>query len=417
MKVLIVNTTASGGAAIAALRLHMALLKEGVDSKFLTMRWSNNNLPKVFRYENIQSALWKKILYKFRLLETKSMKNHKSIRSLNGTYEIFTFPVTDYNILEHKLVQQADIINLHWVANFLDWPSFFKGINKPVVWTLHDMNPFQGGFHYAEDRQRNKQVFSALDNKLLEIKRLSLDNSTNISIVTPSKWLMYESRKSAILGGFPHYHIPNSLDFDIFKPYQESFAREVFSLPQHKRVFLFVSESMSNHRKGIDLLMGALEILERKFNLVAVAIGRKPEDETKFKGIHFLGVIQDERLMALAYSSADAFVLPSREDNLPNVMLEALACGTPVIGFNVGGISDAIQHGVNGLLANEISASSLAAAIEDFILGNMSFSHDAIRASAIKKYSNKVQAQEYVELYKKSLGLSDSLFNANKPDN
>lgn len=401
MNILHINTYDRGGAANAAIRLHQALLKEGVNSKFLCLHKTKSDIPELFSFERSYPSFWKKGLKKLGLYRTNREKITEKIRKLSGKYEAFTFPITDFDLLKNPLVQEADIINLHWVANFLDWPSFFKGINKPIVWTLHDMNPFQGGFHYWEDKKNNELAFSELENDLCEIKTEILSKYMDLHIVTPSKWLLNESKKSQILGDFPHHHIHYSLDLEIFKPHQQSFARDVFGFPDDKKILLFVSQSTTNRRKGLDLLRSALEQLEDKSALVTVAIGSKPKDEASFAGVQFLGSIHDERLMALAYSAADAFVIPSREDNLPNVMLESIACGRPVIGFTVGGIEEVITNGLNGVLSEEVNAECLAVAITKAL--EFPFDLDWIRQDAVGRFDQKVQANRYIELFKKLL--------------
>jgi glycosyltransferase involved in cell wall biosynthesis len=138
-----------------------------------------------------------------------------------------------------------------------------------------------------------------------------------------------------------------------------------------------------------------------KEDIMVVAVGRKPKQTDLFPNVHFLGSIHDERLMALAYAAADAFVIPSREDNLPNVMLEALASGTPVIGFPIGGLKETIYSGMNGLLAEEVSPLSLSNAIVQFF--NKVYNSVEIRKFAEEQFHPQIQAQKYIELYQKGL--------------
>jgi len=401
MNILHISTSDRGGAAIAALRQHQALLQAGIDSKFLCLNKSGVDIPEVYPFQRPSYSLFLKGLHKLGVYHTQADKNQKDLNQLKGKYKMFTFPRTDFNVMEHPLVQKTDIINLHWVGNFLDWPSFFKGINKPVVWTLHDMNPFQGGFHYVEDKIRNAASFSSLENKLLEEKIRSLAGFKNLCIVAPSQWLVNESQKSTLFRDYPHRHIPYSLDLNIFKPFDQYFARKVFDLPQNKKILLFVSQSTSDRRKGLNLLAEAFKMIQNKEDVMVVAIGGKPKKSGLFQNVHFLGSIHGERLMRLAYAAADAFVIPSREDNLPNVMLEALACGTPVIGYPIGGVKETIRSGINGLVADEVSPLALNNAIMEFF--QQTFDTNAIRKFAEEQFHPKVQAQKYMELYQSCL--------------
>lgn len=231
MKILHISTSNRSGTGIAALRQHKALLQAGMESKFLCLSKKGAVIPEVYVFPRPSHGLFLKGLRKLGVYHTQADKHQKVLSKLSGKYKIFTFPRTDFNLLEHTLIQEADIINLHWVANFLDWLSFFKGINKPVVWTLHDMNPFQGGFHYEEVINRNVATFGSLGNRLKEIKNIAICKFDKLTVVGLTKWLKQVSEESDILGRFPHRLIQNRIDLNIFKPIDQHFAREVFDLP------------------------------------------------------------------------------------------------------------------------------------------------------------------------------------------
>lgn len=398
MKILHISTYDRGGAANAALRLHQGLLNLGKSSKFLCLHQSNRQIPEVYSFSRIEQALFLRGLKKLGLYQTQADKNQRQIQGLEGKYDFFSFPNTDYDLTKHPLVQEADVIHLHWVANLLDWPSFFKRLDKPIVWTLHDMNPFQGGFHYAMDVERNQGLFGSLESALQNIKAKSLEGVQNLTITPPSQWLTRESQSSAILGAFFHQTIPYGLDTDIFRPQDQDFSKKVFGIPKKRKVLLFVADSMENPRKGMDLLNQALLSCSNG-NMVIVTIGggRVESLPQEWEHLH-LGRIQDERLMALAYSAADLFVVPSREDNLPNTVLESLACGTPVVGYSIGGIPDMVIDGKNGFLGPELSPEALALTIQKAL--DFTFNRAWIREDALRRFDQSVQAQRYIKLYK-----------------
>jgi glycosyltransferase involved in cell wall biosynthesis len=213
---------------------------------------------------------------------------------------------------------------------------------------------------------------------------------------------MYEEASSSeLMGDFPNYHIPYGIDTTVFKPYERAFVRDVFNLPPDKKILLFVSDSLKNERKGFELLKQALsEIYNDKFWLCAV--GNNDVDTGHLENSCNFGRINDERLIALLYSACDAFVLPSREDNFPNVLLEATACGTPVIAFPIGGVPDIIEDGKNGLIAKNVSSVALAEAISSLDIHQ--FDSQSISGKTTKDYNLKVQAAKYEELYRKLLG-------------
>ncbi len=400
MKVLHISTYGSGGGGIAAFRLHNTLLEAGIESKYLCLEnppsGKNIYVAPPFRLSPAKTILRKLGFYK-----TKADKNYHLIKNLKGSYELFSFPYTDYDLSKHPLVKEADIINLHWISNFLDY-SFFSNVNKKFVWTLHDMNPFQGGFHYHDDVIQNEATFGNLENKSLQYKKKIISQVKDLEIVALSKWMYDASSKSEIFSGRIHHLIHNSIDLSIFKNYTQSFAREVFNLPQDKIVLLFVSEIITNKRKGLDLLLEALSKLNNP-NICIVALGHVIENIGNKYEVICPGKISDQRAIALLYASADAYILSSREDNLPNVMLESLACGTPVISTPVGGMLDIIQPGFNGILAKDISSNAIKEAIEEFIKNQDSFDREKIRQFAIDTFLPDTQAKKYIEVYKNML--------------
>ncbi|TDE04575.1 glycosyltransferase [Flavobacterium hiemivividum] len=418
MKVLIVNTFDRGGAANSCLRLHRALLESVTDSKVLLRdktKRINQTIP--FNQPPVQFSLIEKIqkkivriLKQLKILKTNtSTPENKFIASRRNGLEMFSFPNSPFDITECKEYQDADIINLHWVANFLDYRTFFERNTKPVVWTLHDMNPFTGGEHYLEkylgiDEEGfpQKRILSVEElqnsDKNQYIKKKALLNCTNLTIVAPSQWLANEAKKSELFKSREVVCIPYGLDSDIFAPRDKQYSRNLLNIPLDKKVILFVADSISNNRKGFVFLKKAFEQLEMQ-NVVLCAIGNKNSELESVNNIIELGPIYDERLMSIVYSAADVFVIPSLMDNLPNTVLESLMCGTPVIGFPVGGIVDMVQHGENGMLTKDISVKSLLESLQEFLKSDSVFDSSQIRINAVKKYDLKVQALEYKKIF------------------
>lgn len=426
MKVLIVNTYDRGGAANSCIRLHLGLQEQSeIDSKLLLYE-KGGQVPKSFVYNKISnndnffqklsrksSNAIKEILpYKFRIRQKKT-KKEQFLSSRSEKLEVFSFPNSNIDITKSLLYQEADIINLHWVANFLDFKSFFEKNTKPVVWTLHDMNPFLGGEHYNEkwqgmtkDGMPISRIVSAEENKIveenLEMKKIALQSIKNLEIVAPSKWLANEAKNSELFSPYNVHCIPYGLNKCIFKPRKKSFSRDFFGIPLNKTVILFVADSISNSRKGFEFLIKAFKELDRK-DVFLCAVGRTNKEIEVIPNVMQLGMIKDERLMSLVYSSADVFVIPSLMDNLPNTVLESLLCGTPVIGFPVGGILDMIEPEINGYLTKEINSRSLIEMIHRFIDNSHQFDRDEIREKAVAKYDQSIQAKSYLKLFDKIL--------------
>lgn len=426
MKVLLINTYDIGGAATACLRLHQGFLEEGISSKVL-LKQKRKRFPMTFQMSKTdkkKTVLEKAILlfskglkvFKISIVKSSNIEEQTFLSQRDKSLEIFSFPNSDFDITQSNLYLEADIINLHWTANFLDYKSFFEKNKKPVIWTLHDMNPFLGGEHYSEKysgineaglpvTRKLKEEEILKFNEILKIKQNALKEVHNLHILSLCDWMTEEVKKSDFFNVFPIYNIPNGIDSEVFLQRDQAFSRSIFNIPENKKVLLFVADSIDNYRKGYIFLKRALDLLNRD-DVILCSIGHSKGEFVNTEKIIELGPIYDERLMSMAYSAADVFVIPSLMDNLPNTMLESLMCGTPVIGFPVGGILDTIKQGENGLIASEISVNSLLETLNEF-LNSKSFDREAIREDAVKKYDLKIVAKEYRKLF-------DIVLNKNK---
>ena len=439
MKILLVNTYDFGGAAQACIRLHIGLLNSEITSNLLLQTKSQTFIPNTCQFEKKegleQVSFWQKvknktknIAHEFKIIDIQKLKEQQRkikteedifLEQRNKSLTMFSFPNTKYDITENPLYKEADIIHLHWVAEFLDYSSFFAKNTKPVVWTLHDESPFEGGEHYTESflgintqgkpiTRTYTEVEKKWHDKILSQKQQIFDKKTNIHIVSPSNWLSKLSQNSTIFNNFKHYVIPNGLDTQIFNHKNQVFCRQVFNLPLNKKIVLFVADNLTNDRKGYIYLQKAFENLMNLSidnDILLCAIGSKSNIESSYKNIVEFGFIQDERLMSILYGASDVFVIPSLEDNLPNTVIESLCCGTPVIGFDIGGISDMITDGKNGYLCPEISVDSLQQTINKFLENVTTFDRHSISKKATEKYALQKQAQNYIELYKSLLNI------------
>jgi glycosyltransferase involved in cell wall biosynthesis len=310
----------------------------------------------------------------------------------------FSGPASDYDIASHPLVRTADVVHLHWVGSFLDWKTFFERVRKPVAWTLHDQNPILGGFHVESERERWGPAAADLDDKLRKRKAQLLATFDRLHVIGPSRWMTSLSRASETLGKFPHSVIRNPVDAAEWRPFDRELARDVLGLPRDGRIALTVAEKPSARWKGSDLLEAALRdpsISGRYLWAAAGSPDHLPESARP------LGVLADRRMVGLAYSAADVFIHPSREDNLPNVLLESLVVGTPVVGHPVGGVPEIIEDGVNGTIASTVDAAALAQAIRR--ADSLQFDRAAIRQRASHAYDPARIAAEYIGVYESLL--------------
>lgn len=413
MKPLLISTYDNGGAAKSCLRLHQGLLDEGVQSKVLLRDKTNQNIRETYLIDNLENALKLKLTRKaIELLKQLNLFNSKEDifkKNRSKGLEMYSYPDSYYDLKNTDFYEKSDLINLHWVANFIDYTSFFKNNEKPIFWTLHDQNPFTGGEHYKEmflgmdengfpiKREIKKNEYEEFK-KVLEKKKEALKGADSLTIVTPSNWLAEEARKSELFSSYQTHVVPYGIDSIKFRPRNKEYSREILNIPKDKKVILFVADSILNERKGYRYLKKALEKVDSD-DYVLCSVGANSGFINNNSQIIELGPIYDELLMSIIYSSADVFVIPSLMDNLPNTVLESLMCGTPVIGFPVGGIPDMIVHGENGFLTESLSVKGLVKSIEMFLSDSVKFKRDGIAFSARKKYDLNVQAKKYISIF------------------
>ncbi|MCS3682389.1 glycosyltransferase involved in cell wall biosynthesis [Salinibacter ruber] len=329
--------------------------------------------------------------------------------------EPFTDDRTQYSGRIFDQMPTADIISLHWIRGFVELQAFFERMSVPVVWTLHDMNAFTGGCHYNAGCEKYTAACGAcpqlgsddetdLSRNIWERKKEAFSgvDPEQLHIVTPSKWLAEEARSSTLLESFPVTVIPNGLDTDRFAPRPQEAVRTALSLPHDRPVVLFVADSATERRKGFSLLRNALSGLSEPL-LVSIGGGRPAVGDSD-QHVH-LGKLSSNRLLAAAYSAADVFVIPSLQDNLPNTTLESMACGTPVVGFNTGGIPDMVRPGETGWLAETGNIKALRNAIEDALSDSNVRERRGRRCREVveEEYALDVQAKRYRDLYERLL--------------
>jgi len=404
MKILHISTSDSGGAGSAAVRLHLGLLQKNVNSKFLTF-YKKFNYPEVYSIDDNCSKFQKNInFFKFGFWEGI---NRLKLINRPKVFEIFTYPESLLRIHKHPLIEWADVIHLHWIAYLIDYPTFFKNIEtKKIVWTLHDMNPFTGGCHHSRDcknyqndckkcPQLKNTLFQNYSNNIWKIKYHSYQN-LRLKIITPSLWLKNCSEQSALFKNFEHYHLRNGIDTDKYKLIGKITARKKLNLNENAIIFLFIADWLERPAKGLSYLLNAINKIDSQ-NLQFILIG-KSDNNYNSSLIKQLGFTTFEQL-SLYYSAADALIIPSIEDNLPNTIVEAQLFGTPVIGFPVGGIPEMIEVNKTGLITSDVSENSLLSTIIDFIKQKDKFNSEYIKNRAIELYDLDKQAKKYIEIY------------------
>lgn len=401
MKIVHLSSSVMGGAGIAALRLHQSLMKQPEVESILVQRLPvegdfsiKNNIITAHTDRNIITRIRKKYNIHTERYHWLALDKYPK------NYEIATFPTTSYRLDKLPIVREADIIHLHWVAEFLDYPTFFRNIKKPIVWTLHDINPLRGLFHFDSDKEINKENFGELDEKVFQTKIKSINQNEDISVVCLSEWMKQKSLSSPTLGSYPHYIIPNGLDFSSYAEIDRKQSKKNAYVDNSLKTILVVGASLENKQKGFPILFDAINKLERSdFNLISIGhLESSSVIRENVNHIHFNKIEDIEHLNTL-YSAADITVIPSREDNLPNVMLESFSNGTPIMSFSNGGMAEHTNEGKNGVLIKEIGVESLMLGLNDFLDNKYTFDNQIIRNYAITHFSNELQVKEYLKLY------------------
>ena len=412
-----------GGAGKAAYRLHKGLQSIGIDSTFISVnKQSGDPSVKVIpdqSSEEVKDCINPPV-YQSTLMNDNYARWWGQLRvypQRSRSIELFTDTISPFNLNFVKEIAEADIINLHWTSGMLNYENIVSALKgKKIVWTLHDMNPFTGGCHYSIECEKfksgcgncsllNSGTEDDLSKKIFNIKEKVYKNLT-IQVVTPSKWLGEETKISKLFSGFPVEVIPNGLPTETFMVYNKNEIKKKLGIPKQYKIILFGADNVANERKGFVYLLKALEKLSSNQNIILATFGNVPGDiklKNKFKIINF-GSVPGENELATIYNVADIFVLPSLQDNLPNTVLESLACGTPVVAFNIGGIPDMIEHKKTGYLAEYKNPQSLAKGIKWAITNKNSekISHYC-REEALAKYSLELQAKKYLTIYQKLL--------------
>jgi len=409
MRILHVNhSDLSGGASIAAMRLHLALLKEGVDSKFLALNQSSTE-PGVIKSATKVSKYLNLARFHFDQIPVKKYRNR-----LPGLFSPAWHGSS--RIVELINSQNADIVHFHWINNGMIRVADIVKIEAPIVWSMHDMWPFTGGCHYDDNcglyrgecgpcKVLGSARKSDLSHRGYKSKAKCYGKKNDITFIGLSKWLSDTAKQSSLLGGKSVLNLPNMIDPKEYKTLDREFCRQLFNLPEDKQLVLFgAMNATSDPRKGYSELVKALTLLrDEDLDLVVFGSSHDGVSHSAGKNIHFLGELGDTQSLVALYNAVDVMVVPSRQENLSNIIMESLACGTPVVGFDIGGNGDMIKHTQNGYLATSYSSEDLAAGISWVLQNGFEGKTNSISSAHVDKFSADNIIPMYISLYKEIL--------------
>lgn len=392
-----------GGSGRAAYRVHAGLKKRGHISRMLVA-------TQVTGVTDV-GPIWRNLPWRAADWAAKRVTEALSLQYL--------FLPSSWNLLRHPWFREADIVQIYNTHGGYFSHSILGVASRmrPVVWRLSDLWPFTGHCCYSYECDRWKTgcgscpllsddppLRSDRTALLWRIKR-RLYASSKVNLVAPSRWIAGLAAESPLVGHWPIHIIPNGIDLEIFRPISRAAAREIFGLPPDEPTVLFSSVETKAYRKGGSFLIEALTrlrgLMKRSFRLFVVG-----HDAHEWEGVVPVPVtsvetVKDDHLLAAMYSAADVFVHPALADNLPNGVLESLACGTPVVAFDVGGVSEAVRPMETGYLARYKDSEDLARGIGR-ILEDPDLSARmgvTCRLVAESEYGLNLQADRFERLY------------------
>ena len=389
------ESDAAGGAARAAYKIHNGLNGLGHRSRMLVGRktTADDEVRKLKR-----NLAWR-------------AADRVSGSVLDAFSLQYAFYPSSFGLAVDPWFRSADVVQLHNLHgsyfSFTALPLLSR--RRPVVWLLHDQWAMTGHVAYSLDCERWKHGCGSCP-YLEEYPRLRRDTTailwrmkravyarSRLQIVVPSRWLLDLVLASPLLERFPARHIPNGIDTTIFSPGSKHEARERLGLPLDRKLVFFAAADLHERRKGLHLLVQALQRLEDPPLLLLAGAGATPEGVES----RVLGAVSDELVLRDAYRAADVFAVPTVADVLAQTAQESIACGTPCVSFDKGGVTEVVRHLETGYQAKLGSVDSLAEGLatllaDDELIAKLSA---RCREVATREYGVDLQVSRYVELY------------------
>lgn len=402
MKVVHVVAKDVGGAARAVMRINQALQMVGVKSSVLVLNKVSNN-------DSVIPIIKNKILWNiFRLVRKLNTINTKKYGIVGSFYEA----KYGLDITKEKMIKEADIINLHWINDGMLSNKTLKKLlesGKKIVWTMHDMYAFTAGCYYDYDcgmittecnncplAKGNDDIETFIKNQFYIKKKFYLKH--NMTLVGCSNWIADKARMSPLTKTIKITAIPNPIDTEIFRPMSVNNFTDLNLDPRKKTILFGAMSADSDDRKGFKYLKMTLELLHpEEYQAIVFGNGEKLGDAMYGIKVYGVGKISSDEKLAELYSLADVFIAPSIQENLSNAVMESLACGTPVVAFDIGGMSDMIVHRENGYLAKPFDAEDLAKGIQHCVSVNMS---DRCLKTVREKFLMEKVGLQYFGLYR-----------------
>lgn len=408
INVLHIATAEHGGAGMAAQRIHNELCCQGINSNML-VRYKDSSTDRItiahpnmglyYPSANPFMRKFEKVLRRRGQMLTEVEKYEREMARLDMLYGAsYTMPLSQYDITQNQLVREADIIHLHWIENFVDYLSFFQKIKKPIVWTFHDENIAYGGFHYSDEARRLKEPFHEIERQFVKVKETALQANLNIHMVALSKQMERFYHENSIQPNYPIRIIHNGVLPDNYQILDRDYCCKILGIPTNRTVLCFCASDINDKYKGLNVLFKALEQLNNpNITLLCIGKGKLPKSNVDIIGT---GAVSNSRLMSVAFSASNLFVMPSYQEAFAQAPIEAMACGCPVVVFPCSGTEDIITSN-NGIRCPDFSKELLMTGIQTAL--NTNYNRKAIREEVVERFSIGKIARQYIDLYKRIL--------------
>jgi glycosyltransferase involved in cell wall biosynthesis len=390
IKILHINFSDSGGAAVASMTLHEELLKTGLSSKYLALNLTNNH-PKdkqYYSHRRIYKSVFEKTWYLYIKAALIRNKNNSLLSKIPPVQnEILSSPYSTFDLTKDPLYQEADLIHFHFVANFLDHPSFFKKNKKPIIWTLHDRNPFSGLLHCKTGFPTSAQN---IESTFIQKKKEWFKNN-NITIVSPSNEYKTACLKSPVFQNCSHKVIHHGIPDEIFFPIKKEEIRIKHGLPNNKKIVLSVATDINRKLKGFEEI---LTTAKKKTDIIFILVGTKSKQIEEIPNIIYTGQIDDRSILNEWYNCADVTISNSVEESFGLSIAESLKTGTPII-MRKTGLSYDIISKENGM----VFEGNLMDVLNDSL--TVHYSKEKIINSVKNNLDIKKCSKEYIAIYEK----------------
>lgn len=417
MRITIVNTSdIHGGAAIAAYRLFKVIRERLPETRMLV----REKLTTTKDITGLNSSFSQRFVNQLRFyLERISFILRSKTKDLWFAFSPANF---GQNIIRLPEIRNADIIHLHWVnGGFLSLKSLRKLLKtgKPIVWTMQDMWAFTGGCHYSGSctnymRNCGDCFFLKFPSKKdlsnrIHQQKLKIYASNNINFIASSNWMAENARKSSLIGKCKIEVLPNPIDTEIYKPADKLSVRDELGFPRNRFLILSGAANLKDKRKGFVFLMQAISQMKKINPEISeifglITFGKSSVVDVSDVPVYPQSYLKDDNSIAMLYQAADVYVIPTLEDNLPSTIMESLACGTPVVAFNTGGIPDMVDHKTTGYLAKLRNVNDLISGI-NWVKNHTEISQikKNCRGKVIANFSNEVISAKYINYYRSLL--------------